>query len=142
MYEYRIKEVVKVVDGDTVDVILDLGFGLYKKERCRIAGIDTPEKRTRDKDEKLLGLDATHYAEEWFCCDPKTLEVRTEKDGKYGRMLGWFYKDGECFNEKIIQDGYAWCYDGGTKVNKGEAAYDELVKLRGYASFSEYKNSK
>ena len=49
MYEYRIKEVVKVVDGDTVDIILDLGFGLFKKERVRIAGIDTPEKRTRDK---------------------------------------------------------------------------------------------
>ena len=142
MYEYRIKEVAKVVDGDTVDVILDLGFGLYKKERCRIAGIDTPEKRTRDKDEKLLGLDATEYAENWFGCDPKEIEVRTEKDGKYGRMLGWFYKGEECFNKKIVEDGFAWCYDGGTKIEKGYEAYDQLVKLRGYTSFSEYKESK
>ena len=54
----------------------------------------------------------------------------------------WFYKGDECFNKKIVEDGFAWCYDGGTKVEKGDAAYDQLVKLRGYASFSEYKESK
>ena len=87
-------------------------------------------------------MDATSYAEEWFGCDPKELEVRTEKDGKYGRMLGWFYKGEECYNKKIVDDGYAWCYDGGTKIEKGESAYDQLVQIRGYASFSEYKQSK
>ena len=51
MYEYKVKEIAKVVDGDTVDVIVDLGFSLFKKERCRVAGIDTPESRTRDKKE-------------------------------------------------------------------------------------------
>lgn len=142
MYEYRIKEIVKVVDGDTVDVILDLGFGLFKKERVRIAGIDTPEKRTSDSDEKLLGYDATNYAENWFNCDPRELEVRTEKDGKYGRMLGWFYKDKECYNKKIVEDGFAWEYDGGSKIEKGVEAYEQLLKIRGYSSFSEYKEDK
>ena len=58
MYEYKVKEVVKVVDGDTIDVVIDLGFDLSKKERVRLAGIDTPESRTRDLDEKKLGLEA------------------------------------------------------------------------------------
>ena len=60
-YNFRVTEVVKVVDGDTIDVIIDLGFDLYKKERVRIAGIDTPEKRTRDLEEKELGIDATNW---------------------------------------------------------------------------------
>ena len=59
MYEYRVKSVERIVDGDTVDIIIDLGFGLFTKERCRLEGIDTPEKRTRDLREKRLGLDAT-----------------------------------------------------------------------------------
>lgn len=139
MYEYKIKEITSVVDGDTVDIVLDLGFGLFKKERVRIAGIDTPEKRTTDEDEKLLGYDATHYAEEWFNTDPKTITVKTEKDEKYGRMLGWFYKGDECYNHKIVLDGYAWPYDGGTKVTKGIESYEQLLRIRGFASFSEYK---
>ena len=61
MYEYAIKEVVKIVDGDTVDVIIDLGFNLSKKERIRLAGIDTPESRTRDLEEKAMGLEAKDY---------------------------------------------------------------------------------
>ena len=64
MYEYKVKEIAKVVDGDTVDVIIDLGFGLSKKERCRIAGIDTPEKRTRDLKEKKYGIEATEFMTE------------------------------------------------------------------------------
>ena len=142
MYEYKIKEITKVVDGDTVDIILDLGFGLFKKERVRIAGIDTPEKRTSDHDEKLLGYDATHYAEEWFGGDCKEITVKTSKDGKYGRMLGWFYKGEECYNKKIVEDGYAWAYDGGTKIEKSVESYEQLLKIRGFTSFSEYKSSK
>ena len=61
MYEYAIKEIVKVVDGDTVDIVIDLGFNLSKKERVRLAGIDTPESRTRDLEEKAMGLEAKDF---------------------------------------------------------------------------------
>ena len=116
MYEYKVKEIAKVVDGDTVDVIIDLGFGLSKKERCRIAGIDTPEKRTRDLKEKKYGIEATNFMTE-LLDKAENLIVRTEKDGKYGRMLGWFYCDNVegSLNNLMIEAGYAWSYDGGTK---------------------------
>ena len=116
MYEYRVKKVVKVVDGDTVDVELDLGFSLTKKERVRVAGIDTPECRTRNKEEKQYGQAAKLYMT-GLLKNAKELKVRTEKDGKYGRMLGWFYADDNelSLNEQMVVDGYAWMYDGGTK---------------------------
>ena len=63
-YNFRVTKIVKVLDGDTIDVLIDLGFDLFKKERVRIAGVDTPEKRTRDKEEKALGLDATNWMKE------------------------------------------------------------------------------
>ena len=140
MYEYKVKEVVKVVDGDTVDVILDLGFGLFKKERVRIAGVDTPEKRTRNLKEKKLGNDATAFAEEWF--SEGDITIRTEKDGKYGRMLGWCYKGDECFNHKLIDDGFAWTYMGGTKIDANDmASLMLLLEKRGYSSWENYTES-
>ena len=116
MYEYRVKKIVKVVDGDTIDIEIDLGFSLTKKERCRVAGIDTPECRTRNKEEKQYGLAAKVYMT-GLLKNAKELKVRTEKDGKYGRMLGWFYADDQelSLNEQMVVDGYAWAYDGGTK---------------------------
>ena len=116
MYEYKVKEIAKVVDGDTVDVIIDLGFDLSKKERCRVAGIDTPESRTRDKKEKVYGLEAKAYLQ-GLLSSAENLTVRTEKDGKYGRMLGWLYCDNieGSINNLMIEAGYAWKYDGGTK---------------------------
>ena len=85
MYEYAIKEIVKVVDGDTIDIVIDLGFNLSKKERVRLAGIDTPESRTRDLEEKAMGLEAkdflTRRLEDGIVSG---LKVRTEKDGKFG----------------------------------------------------------
>ena len=116
MYEYRVKKVVKVVDGDTLDLEIDLGFSLTKKERCRIAGIDTPECRTRNKEEKQYGQAAKLYMT-GMLKNAKDLRVRTEKDGKYGRMLGWIYADDNelSLNEQMVVDGYAWAYDGGTK---------------------------
>jgi len=63
-YNFRVVEVVKIIDGDTADFILDLGFDLYKKERVRVAGVDTPEKRTRNLEEKALGIDATNWLKE------------------------------------------------------------------------------
>ena len=119
-YEYIVKEVTRVVDGDTVDIVLDLGFGLTMSQRCRIAGIDTPEKRTRDPIEKQYGLAATEYAKRWFKENEGKIIVRTKVEGasgKYGRLLGWFFNDETevCYNELIIADKLAWEYDGGTK---------------------------
>ena len=121
MYEYKVKEIAKVVDGDTVDVIVDLGFSLYKKERCRVAGIDTPESRTRNKKEKVYGLEAKAYLQ-GILESAENLTVKTEKDGKYGRMLGWLYCDNieGSINNLMIEAGYAWKYDGGTKLTDDE----------------------
>ena len=92
MYEYAIKEIVKVVDGDTVDIVIDLGFNLSKKERVRLAGIDTPESRTRDLEEKAMGLEAKDFLTRRLNDGMASgLRVKTEKDGKYGRMLGHLF---------------------------------------------------
>ena len=122
-YNFRVTEIVKVLDGDTIDVLIDLGFDLFKKERVRIAGVDTPEKRTRDLEEKALGIDATNWLKEKLdstIAGDDELTIRTELVGgvgKYGRLLGWLYiGDSELsLNEKMIEEGYAWEYDGGTK---------------------------
>ncbi len=140
MYEYRVKEIVRVIDGDTVDVILDLGFGLFKKERVRIAGVDTPEKRTRNLKEKKLGYDATEFAEKWF--SEGDIRIRTEKDGKYGRMLGWCYKEDECFNHRLIDEGFAWAYLGGTKIDANDMdSLLLLLKKRGYDTWENYSEA-
>ena len=116
-------EIVKVLDGDTIDVLIDLGFDLYKKERVRIAGVDTPEKRTRNLEEKELGIDATNWLKkelEDVLAGDDELIIRTELHGgvgKYGRLLGWLYVGDEelSLNEQMITQGYAHAYDGGTK---------------------------
>jgi len=133
-YNFRVTEVARVVDGDTIDVVIDLGFDLYKKERVRIAGVDTPEKRTRDLEEKKLGIDATNWLKDQLdsaISGEDDLVIRTELDGgfgKYGRLLGWLYIGDETvsINEKMIAEGYAWEYDGGTK-NKN---FQELLEIR------------
>jgi len=118
-----VTKIDKVLDGDTIDVTIDLGFDLYKKERVRIAGVDTPEKRTRDLEEKALGIDATNWLKakltETIKGDEELL-IRTELKGgvgKYGRLLGWLYIGDATIslNELMIEEGYAWAYDGGTK---------------------------
>jgi len=122
-YNFRVTEINKVLDGDTIDVTIDLGFDLYKKERVRIAGVDTPEKRTRNLEEKALGIDATNWLKEKLdstIAGDDELTIRTELVGgvgKYGRLLGWLYiGDGNVsLNEKMITEGYAHAYDGGTK---------------------------
>ena len=136
-YNFRVTEIVKVLDGDTIDVIIDLGFDLYKKERVRIAGVDTPEKRTRDLEEKALGEDATNWLKEQLdgaISGEDDLVIRTELIGgmgKYGRLLGWLYigDETESINERMIQQGYAWEYDGGTKKKD----FQELREIRGIA---------
>ena len=118
MYTYFIKKVLKVVDGDTIDVEIDLGFDLTKKERVRLGGIDTPESRTRDLEEKKMGLEAKDRLK-MLLKDADKLTVTTSKDGKFGRMIGTLYMNpsaGRSINQMLIDDGYAWAYDGGTKV--------------------------
>ena len=133
-YNFRVVSIDRVVDGDTIDVSIDLGFDLIKKERVRIAGVDTPEKRKRDLEEKALGIDATNWMkknlEDTIAGDDE-LTIRTELVGgmgKYGRLLGWLYvgDDDVSLNEKMIQEGYAWEYDGGTKKKD----FEELREIR------------
>ena len=127
-YNFRVVEINRVVDGDTIDVTIDLGFDLYKKERVRVAGVDTPEKRTRNLEEKALGIDATNWFKEKLegaVAGDDDLVIRTELVGgvgKYGRLLGWLYVgDGDMsLNEQMIAEGYAWSYDGGTKQKNFE----------------------
>ena len=133
-YNFRVVKIDKVVDGDTIDVTIDLGFDLYKKERVRIAGVDTPEKRTRDLEEKALGLDATYWMKKQLedtIAGDEELIIRTELKGgtgKYGRLLGWLYvgDDTISLNEQMITEGYAWAYDGGTKQKN----FEELREIR------------
>ena len=122
MYTYFVKSVDRVVDGDTIDISIDLGFDLTKKERVRLAGIDTPEKRTKNPKEKEMGYQATEFLE-MHLMEASKLTVKTEKEGKFGRMLGWLYKsenDTTSINQIMIDKGYAWAYDGGTKVRNLE----------------------
>ena len=122
MYTYFVKSIDRIVDGDTIDISIDLGFDLTKKERVRLAGIDTPEKRTKNQKEKEMGYQATEFLE-MHLMEATKLTVRTEKDGKFGRMLGWLYKTDEdtmSINQIMIDKGYAWAYDGGTKVRNLE----------------------
>jgi micrococcal nuclease len=130
VYEYFVKEVKNVVDGDTIDVVIDLGFDIMFFSRVRLAGIDTPESRTKDKDEKVLGLESKEYLKKYLK-DAKSVVIKTEKmnsSEKYGRILGWVYINGntESLNDKMINDGYAWGYLGKTKVKDFEA----LKKVR------------
>ena len=127
-------EINRVVDGDTIDVTIDLGFDLFKKERVRVAGVDTPEKRTRNLEEKELGIHATNWLkkqlEDTINGDDELI-IRTELKGgvgKYGRLLGWLYIGDEevSINEQMIDEGYAWSYDGGTK----QKDFEELREIR------------
>lgn len=120
MYEYKISRLYKIVDGDTIEVDIDLGFDIAIHKRVRLAGTDTPESRTKDAYEKKLGLEA----KEWLKLrlkDGETLRIKTEKPDsteKYGRILGWLYTDNDTtsINETMIQQGYAWSYLGEKKV--------------------------
>jgi micrococcal nuclease len=132
MYEYFVKEVKNVVDGDTIDVIIDLGFDILFASRVRLAGIDTPESRTTDKAEKILGLESKEYLKKHLK-DAKSVVIKTEKMNsieKFGRILGWLYVNGdtESLNDKMINDGYAWGYLGDAKVKDFEALQKARVK--------------
>jgi micrococcal nuclease len=131
MYEYRIN-VVKVIDGDTVDVDIDLGFGVWmKKERVRLYGIDTPESRTRDKAEKVYGLKAKEYLKQQLKQGVPVLRTHKDAKGKFGRILGeLLYIDNEetgsmvNINTKMIAEHHAVAYHG---QSKDDIAMQHLV---------------
>ncbi len=130
MYEYYVRKVENVVDGDTIDVLIDLGFDILFASRVRLAGIDTPESRTKDLAEKALGLESKEYLKKALK-DAKSVVIKTEKMNsteKFGRVLGWVYINGDTvsLNDMMINDGYAWGYLGDTKVKD----FDELAKAR------------
>jgi micrococcal nuclease len=139
MYEYKCK-IVKIIDGDTVDVDIDLGFGVWMhKERIRLFGIDTPESRTSDKEEKRYGLIAKGWIEKYMPLNStQTLVTEKDKSGKYGRILGSFKLfDGTNLNEWMIKNHHAVAYHGQSKndiaeehlINRGhvDSAMEEIV---------------
>ena len=130
-YIYRIKQITKVIDGDTIDADIDLGFDISLSKRIRLAGVDTPESRTADTNEKKYGLES----KEWLkhkVESAKNILIKTElpdSTEKYGRIIGHlFVNDQESsLNDQMIVEGYAWTYDGGTK-KKDFAALDAIRK--------------
>jgi micrococcal nuclease len=129
-YIYRIKEIHKIVDGDTIDASIDLGFDISLEKRIRLAGVDTPESRTADANEKKYGLES----KEWLkhrCENAKNILIKTElpdSTEKYGRIIGHLFINDEStsLNEQMIVSGYAWEYDGGTKKKD----FEELLSRR------------
>jgi micrococcal nuclease len=119
-YIYRIRSIHKVVDGDTIDADIDLGFDISLTKRIRLAGIDTPESRTTDAYEKKLGLEVKEWLKHRLEF-AKDILIKTElpdSTEKYGRIIGHLFINGETtsINNQMVAEGYAWEYDGGTKV--------------------------
>ena len=115
MYEYKVT-LDRVIDGDTVDVDIQLGFKVVlSKQRIRLHGIDTPESRTRNKEEKVRGLLSKEYLKN--ICESSTIRLRSKDRGKFGRILGVLYQDDETIsiNQRMCDDGYAVPYFGGNK---------------------------
>ncbi len=136
MYEYRV-EIKKVVDGDTVDVDIDLGFGIWmRNERIRLMGIDTPESRTRDLEEKKYGLAAKKFLQNMLD-DEGGITLKTDKDaeGKFGRILGTFYRTtnyaDKSINDYMIEKHHAVAYFGQSKdlIKEEHLANREKVKI-------------
>jgi micrococcal nuclease len=114
MYEYNCK-VKRVVDGDTVDVVIDLGFDIHFATRVRLYGMDTPESRTRNKDEKVRGYMSKDFLEEWMEKDDVIIRTRRDKKGKFGRVLGEMIVRGENINKLMVQECLAVEYYGQSK---------------------------
>jgi micrococcal nuclease len=122
MYEYRCK-VVRVVDGDTVDVDIDLGFGVWlKKQRVRMMGIDTPESRTRDLEEKFYGKESKYFLQDLIQSVEDEVKLISHEKGKFGRILGEIFIEGEekSVNQLMIDNHHAVPYYGGNKDTTNE----------------------
>ena len=133
MYEYSCK-VVHIVDGDTIDVDIDLGFGVWlRKQRVRLYGIDTPESRTRDDEEKVYGLAAKEYLTKWLQSGGVSIKTHKDAKGKFGRILGEMWCFDTNVNEKMIEEHHAVRYHGQSKDDIAEEHLKnrELVKLIG-----------
>ena len=116
-FSYRVKRVIKVIDGDTIDVILDMGFDILLKQRVRLFGIDTPESRTRDLEEKKYGLKSKKFLQEKLK-NAKRILIKThkgEETGKFGRILGDIWCDGKSVNLEMCKVGHAVAYYGQNK---------------------------
>ena len=121
MYEYRIKEITKIVDGDTIDAIIDLGFDILHSARIRLYGIDTPESRTRDLEEKKYGLLAKKFLTKCLKTDkPIILRTHKEEKGKFGRILGEIIIDEKNINTHMIESYHAVPYRGQSKYDIDE----------------------
>ena len=129
-YIYRIKQITKVIDGDTIDADIDLGFDISLSKRIRLAAVDTPESRTADANEKKYGLESKEWLKHKVENAKNTL-IKTElpdSTEKYGRIIGHLYINDQetSLNDQMIVEGYAWEYDGGTKKKD----FDALVAKR------------
>lgn len=129
-YIYRIKNILKVVDGDTIDADIDLGFSISLEKRIRLAGVDTPESRTTDLKEKAMGLESKEWLKKKLE-GAKDIIIKTElpdSTEKYGRIIGHLFINGQeiSLNNQMINDGYALAYDGGTK----DKNFDVLLEKR------------
>ena len=130
MYEYKCK-MVKVIDGDTIDVDIDLGFGVWmQKQRIRLYGIDTPESRTSDLEEKKYGLAAKDFLIKWTNAGGLTLKTHKDDRGKFGRILGEIWCFDTNVNEKMIEEHHAVRYMGQSKEDIAE----EHIKNRAFVN--------
>ena len=123
MYEYNC-EVKRIVDGDTVDVVIDLGFDIHYSSRVRLYGIDTPESRTRNKDEKVRGLMSKKYLTDALSKGQVVIKTHKDKKGKFGRVLGEMYVADKNINLMMVDDHLAVKYKG---QNKKEIEEEHIV---------------
>lgn len=114
VYYYN-AEVKKIVDGDTFDIVIDLGFDTFRKGRVRLYGVNTPESRTKNIEEKKMGLAAKEFTDQWITESGHKIKVETilDKNEKYGRILAKVWNSqGKCLNEDIVASGLAKEYYG------------------------------
>ena len=131
MFEYKCK-LVRVIDGDTVDIDIDLGFGVWlRKQRIRMYGIDTPESRTRDLEEKKYGLAAKEFLQKWTGAGELTIKTHKDAKGKFGRILGELWTFDTNINKKMIERHHAVRYHGQSKkeIQEEHIKNRELVEL-------------
>ena len=136
MYEYSC-EIDRVVDGDTVDVIIDLGFKIFHKARVRMYGIDTPESRTRDLDEQARGILSKSFLQDALVQSNKVI-IKTQKDakGKFGRVLGELYVNDININQLMVDKYLAVAYTG---QSKGDIIVEHLKNKQKLIELGKYK---